>query len=290
MGGLTWQPQTLPDNLAGSSVGFVTAYCVDGQIGWLGGGFAFKYTFSSIVHTKDGGNQWILQRTGGEPIVSAMFFSNAQKGWATGSDSYPAFARFTEVILHTQNGGSSWSFQFGYNNADLNSTFRAVHFVDSNYGAVVGDDGLILQTNNGGASWIERIKSTSQNLLAVCFFDEENGWAVGENGVILHTDSVAAIATDTSTSRLSQAYSLHQNHPNPFNAATTISFSLRRKSSLTLKVYNLHGEEVAILAAGEYLPGNHQAAWHAEHMASGVYFYRRQAENFIATPKMLRLR
>jgi hypothetical protein len=84
--------------------------------------------------------------------------------------------------------------------------------------------------------------------------------------------------------------SLHQNHPNPFNPSTTISFDLPTQSVVTLKIFNVLGQEVATLVDGKVDAGRHQEQWNAGRLASGVYFYRLQAGKFIENRKMILLR
>jgi len=73
-------------------------------------------------------------------------------------------------------------------------------------------------------------------------------------------------------------YTLSQNYPNPFNPSTRISFTLPVNSNVSLKVFNMLGEEVAILANGEMTAGNHSISFTAEKLVSGVYFYSLEAE------------
>jgi hypothetical protein len=70
---------------------------------------------------------------------------------------------------------------------------------------------------------------------------------------------------------------LSQNYPNPFNPSTTISFSLRAKLFVSLKVFDLMGREVASLVSQELSAGQHSREWNASGMPSGVYFCRLQA-------------
>lgn len=86
------------------------------------------------------------------------------------------------------------------------------------------------------------------------------------------------------------AFALQQNYPNPFNPSTNISFTLPSKTFVLLKVFNLLGEEVAILVNEELLPGTHLHQWNAGGIPSGVYFYRLQAGNFVETKKLVLLR
>jgi len=82
-------------------------------------------------------------------------------------------------------------------------------------------------------------------------------------------------------------YSLSQNYPNPFNPATMIEYQLKEKSFVTLTLFDVLGRRVATLVNGEQTGGSHFANWDASAFASGVYFYRLKAGDFIETKKML---
>ncbi|MFZ0453900.1 MAG: SBBP repeat-containing protein [Ignavibacteriaceae bacterium] len=86
------------------------------------------------------------------------------------------------------------------------------------------------------------------------------------------------------------SYELKQNYPNPFNPTTTISYSLDRASLVILKVYDILGREVATLVNKEKMPGNYSVVFNAINLASGMYIYRMQAGNFIATKKLILLK
>ncbi len=79
------------------------------------------------------------------------------------------------------------------------------------------------------------------------------------------------------TVTIPQEYSLSQNYPNPFNPSTTIEFTLPKSAFVTMKVYNLLGEEVATLVAEKQPAGIHKFNWDATGLASGVYLYRLEA-------------
>jgi hypothetical protein len=81
-----------------------------------------------------------------------------------------------------------------------------------------------------------------------------------------------------------------QNYPNPFNPTTVISYQLPVSVDVTLKVYDLLGNDVATLV-DEYRPaGNYKIEWDATGLSSGIYFYKLQAGSFIETMKMVLLR
>lgn len=80
---------------------------------------------------------------------------------------------------------------------------------------------------------------------------------------------------------------LHQNYPNPFNPTTVISFQLSVGGSVTLKVYNLLGQEVAALVNEDLRPGSYKLSWDAVGLPSGVYFCRLRAGDFVQTKRMM---
>lgn len=82
-------------------------------------------------------------------------------------------------------------------------------------------------------------------------------------------------------------YILAQNYPNPFNPSTTISFVLPQASQVSLKVYNMIGQEVATLVNERLNSGTQSIQFDASNLSSGMYIYRLQAGDFSKTKKML---
>jgi len=86
------------------------------------------------------------------------------------------------------------------------------------------------------------------------------------------------------------AFSLEQNHPNPFNPRTEIVFSLRTGGPASLKVYDLLGRQVAVLAEGRLGAGEHSVTFEGGELASGVYFFVLSCREFSQSRKMLLIR
>ena len=82
-------------------------------------------------------------------------------------------------------------------------------------------------------------------------------------------------------------YALCQNYPNPFNPGTEIGFDLVERGLVSLKVYNLLGQEVATLLNRELAAGHHTTNFTADNLPSGVYLYRMTVNGFVAEKKML---
>jgi hypothetical protein len=82
-------------------------------------------------------------------------------------------------------------------------------------------------------------------------------------------------------------YTLEQNYPNPFNPSTRIEFGIPQQANVELKVYNLLGQEVATLVRETLRAGRHVVTFDAKNLASGVYFYKISAGQFVSTKKMV---
>ena len=168
----TWHTQN-----SGTNKFLTGIYFTDENTGWITG-----WT-GTILHTTDGGLNWIDQ---GAPPVNAyydIYFVDDQTGWAVG---------YGGRVVHTTDGGANWNIQATptqYSISDL-------HFVNSTTGWAVGGKARtftdpireILFTDDGGNSWTRQLfESGKEPLSSVFFIDETNGFAVGEFSAILHT-------------------------------------------------------------------------------------------------------
>lgn len=85
-------------------------------------------------------------------------------------------------------------------------------------------------------------------------------------------------------------YILFQNYPNPFNPSTTVSFSIPLESFVTLKVYDVLGNDIATLVNEEKSAGSYEVRFDGAGLPSGIYFYQLKADSYSATKKMLLLK
>jgi hypothetical protein len=98
------------------------------------------------------------------------------------------------------------------------------------------------------------------------------------NGSFKYSESITvAVITD---------FSLGQNYPNPFNPSTTISYSLRDNNFVTLKIYNILGEEITVLVNQQLTAGVYNVSWDAYNFPSGIYLYKLQAGDKSIVKKM----
>jgi len=93
-------------------------------------------------------------------------------------------------------------------------------------------------------------------------------------------------------------YVLYQNYPNPFNSTTTFRYSIPTQSKVVIKVYDILGNEIALLIDEEKTVGTYELTWNATNLSSGIYFYQLRAVNpstgsgqvFVNTKKMILLK
>jgi hypothetical protein len=127
---------------------------------------------------------------------------------------------------------------------------------------------------------------TASNSASVSYNGSTTGNPVNAN-VDLSINDVTGVP-QTSTLQPTK-FMLEQNFPNPFNPSTTINYALNQSGIVTLKVYNLLGQEVRTLVNGFQNAGSYHTTFNAQGLSSGIYFYRLQSQNIIHTRKMILL-
>jgi len=86
--------------------------------------------------------------------------------------------------------------------------------------------------------------------------------------------AIIETVTDVKSETLPTTSKLEQNYPNPFNPTTTINFSLSHNSWVHLKVYNILGQEIAVLLNSQTSVGNHSVTFNADKLPAGIYLYK----------------
>ena len=153
---------------------------------------------------------------------------------------------------------------------------------------VVGNESDLALVHYDGAEWIDVTTSIDEVSNIICGTTTSlSPFAIAEP-----TSSVSVGDQDMP---LPAVYDLAQNYPNPFNPSTSIEFSLQERSEVTVSVFDLLGRRLITLLNGMKPAGIHRIEWDGtdasgKAAATGIYFYRLQAGDFIETRKMLLLK
>lgn len=142
----------------------------------------------------------------------------------------------------------------------------------------------VYYSNDNGNHWVDGSSGLGYgkgvNTVIVCGrFLMAGGWSALDNLLSVWRRPLSEMITDVrdKNSNSPPTIQLYPNYPNPFNPKTSITYALSTQSYITLKVYDLLGRELAILAQGKFDAGNHSAAWNASGFGSGVYFCKLEA-------------
>ncbi|MGE5500199.1 MAG: T9SS type A sorting domain-containing protein [Syntrophothermus sp.] len=145
-------------------------------------------------------------------------------------------------------------------------------------------------TGTGSITWNFKYTAPStagQQTLYATACGVKSAWNNAPNFTVNVTAVTSAEGTGDSKN---YTYSLNQNYPNPFNPVTTISFSLKEQSDVTLSIYNSIGAQVEILKQEKMNAGTHSVQWNAANLPSGTYFYELKAGAYKSTKKLVLLK
>jgi len=120
-------------------------------------------------------------------------------------------------------------------------------------------------------------------------FDNTIPFTLGPNGSVSYEGGSLklAVAVEEGDQVIPETFSVDQNYPNPFNPSTTIGFTLPVASDVSVKVYNVSGQEIDMLYEGRMRAGKHKLSFDAKNLGTGLYFYRVQAGNLVEMRQMV---
>lgn len=243
-------------------------------------------TTSAIYRSTDAGASWIHFAMGLVNPLWAAEFINDNTGWVTGCCG---------MLTKTTNAGANWSPEILLS---VGNTFYTMAFINSTTGYMSGDNGFIFRTTNQGENWYSTSTGTNQILYSFFMANANTGWAVGNYGTILKTTNGGGpgftIGINPISGEIPKEFLLEQNYPNPFNPKTIINFKLSRGNGtggitnyVSLKVYDLLGNEVSVLVNENLNAGTYEVVFDASNLSSGVYYYRIEAGSFVDSKKMI---
>lgn len=266
--GDNWTSLTTPTSTLLDGIWFVNE-----NTGYVGGANIF-------LKTTDAGTTWV-NKVGlfisSFETVQSVYFSDANTGYYCTNTTNCR-------IVKTTNGGDTWTLINDLANVGAGWDMS---FVNASTGYVCTSAGNVLKTTNAGLNWGVQNTPLTENLYQINFPSVNTGYVACWSGKILKTTNGGLTFTGNINNNIPDKYLLEQNFPNPFNPQTSIRFSIPKSSFITLKVFDIKGQEVKSLIASEYTLGNYEIKLSSDDLSSGVYYYRLQSNDFTETRKML---
>ena len=291
-GGTTWTPAQIDSNML-SGLPVYSFNFFNRQFGYACGGFIDQA--GVIWRTTDFGFNWSAQGVNVDEVFDIYILDSLNAITLSGDPE----GFFPIAKIRTTNSGDTWS-------NDTLSFFGlsfAIDFRTYNEGWSASGYKFLLTTDRG-TTWSEFQTPDSSIVFDLQFTDSRNGYAVGDGGVVLKFDpTLVGVKTE---SELFNDFILYQNFPNPFNPSTKIRFSISDLPDgkagfgfVSLKVYDVLSNEIAVLISEEKQPGVYEVEFNAAShsglsgingLSSGIYFYQLKAGSFIQTKKMVYLK
>lgn len=189
-------------------------------------------------------------------------------------------------VYKTINNGINWTLIF---NLYGGGGFYTVPFVVNrlNY-LFIGDLGTgIFRSTNYGLNW-ENYSDGLSNNMVYCLCMDNNGYLYAGCGFqIFRTIHSTCTKLENISSKIPKNFILEQNHPNPFNAFTTIKFHLKKSEFAILEIFDILGNKLNSLVNKDLTEGNHSIILDGSYYDSGIYFYRLNVGEFSETKKMI---
>lgn len=264
-GGLNWILAYNSSNEPFWDVDFVNS-----QTGWLVGGL--------IKKTTNGGINWITQI----PNISNFLFFNMIDENVGFISTGGGIDHIECELRRTTNGGANWE----HIPVPLSSTdYYVFSFINENTGMNIIKTGHVMRTSDGGANW-EIGYCGSKNIFTVYVKGYDSAYIGGTYGIVKFNKNI--VNKITWKNSVQKDFFLNQNYPNPFNSKTKITFSLPRKSKISLKIFDITGREIEILLRDvEMNPGTVYCTFDGSKLSSGIYFYKLLAGDFSEVKKMV---
>jgi hypothetical protein len=270
--GQSWTEFSFPVSPPPYPTWIESCFFVNSDVGWS------MSNDGRLSVTYDGGLTWSnIYNLGYHYGVFKLHFSDELNGWIHKGS----------FLQKTTDGGHQWIDRGLTPWANSHPTSH--YFLNDTTIFISSGTGLLYKTFDAGITF----QSEPLNFVDIddiYFANIEKGWAVGNNVILASFDAelISSAYEEHITQNLS--FYLSQNYPNPFNPSTTITYQIPELSFVTLKVYDVLGNEIATLVNEEKPAGRYEVEFDGTGLPSGIYFYRLQANDFVNTNKMILLK
>lgn len=234
-----------------------------------------------IYRSRNNGTDWFPVVTSNSTMKA---FALIPKG---GGGAYWFVGSLDGVFLTTDNGVNWTTVNSGLAYKNINGLAVSGQKIFA-----ATENGGVYYSSNFGASWTALNDGLPSNTSARTIVADENSIYVGTAAGVVWSRSVSGIPTSVGEKQRSvvNGFTLEQNFPNPFNPVTSITFSMNTPGMVSLTVYNILGEQIAVLVNDNLTSGFHSVRFDASSFASGIYFYTVRTQNVIETKRMVLLK
>ncbi len=234
---------------------------------------------SRMFRTTNSGVSWtpvVLPSPLVTPFVEKLSFKG-DTGWVVTRG---------RLVYRTTNYGISWD-TISRVAVGTSETMDCIEFADSYTGYAGGYNGKIYKSTNGGFNWTLSLQVGVGSFVSIFSYSDSIVWATGGSGKILHTTNGGLTFINNTISEIPKSFILHQNYPNPFNPSTIISYELHNTENISLKIFDITGNEVSVLVNYKQNAGKYNIKFNGENFSSGIYFCKLESKDFSETRKMI---
>jgi hypothetical protein len=249
-------------------------------------GILVASTPSGVFKSTDNSDTWIRVSFMGASVIAVNSLGYI---FADKYSEDPYF--YSDTLYRSTDNGMSW--------LKLNQQVSTLIFINPTDDAIVTT--LYNYTQNYslstdyGTSWDTIFSEKSPQCMS---YNGSNNYFMGTSGAgVFKSNSLygpwqfcVLTAIESQSEILLNSYYLFQNYPNPFNPTTIISFIIPQSQNVELKLYDVLGNEVAILIDEYQQVGEHKIEFNGTNLASGIYFYQLKLADFQQTKKLLLLK
>ncbi len=239
--------------------------------------FAFG---GKVFRSTDDGATW-------EEVTPSSFPSgHADMMTAVGSTVFLGDS-YSHDIWRSTDGGSTWG---AVSHPTVGGSITQLYASDTMIFACIQSTGIFMSPDEG-SSWTDITGNLPEKQTTYSVAVRDGYLFAGTFGnSVWRRPTSGLTAIDEAIPGIPLVTALVQNYPNPFNPSTRIRFQLPRDGSVTLRIYNLLGEQIATLVDGSLEAGYHSIEWDASAFPTGVYYYRMQTPGFNQVKKMILLK
>jgi len=210
--------------------------------------------------------------------------------WGLGIPRYHAIGKFKDTIwtifdstlIGFQYTSDYWGVAIDSNNIKW--------FTDWRKGLIKYDDTsfYLFNETNSPLRKSSYITVDRYNNKVICAeLNEQSSTGEYLNGIVFYNEKGVILSTPKSDFQNKLEFYLSQNYPNPFNPSTKIRFNLPEMNFVTLKVFDILGQEVSTLINGIKEPGEHEVEFNGSKLSGGIYFYQLKVGSYVSTKKMI---